>query len=121
MLDEDGFLYLADRKKDIIISGGENIYPGEVENVLLMHNAVDAVAVVGVQDDTWGEKVVAAVVLKENKECSEKTIIDFCKKHIAGFKCPRSLFFLDDLPKNAAQKVMRAELKRIYLEKSAEF
>jgi len=114
-IDEEGFLYIVGRKKDIIISGGTNIYPGEVEKVLIEHPAVDDASVIGVPDETWGEKVVAAVVLKQNKPCTEKTIIGFCREHLASFKCPRSVFFTDELPRNAAQKIMKKKLCDMFL------
>ena len=111
-MDDEGFLYLAGRKKDIIISGGVNIYPAEVEKVLMQHPAVDEAAIIGIPDETWGEKVTAAVVLKKNHPGLEKEIIDFCRDRLAGFKCPRGVFFTTELPRNAAQKVLKKKLQR---------
>ena len=111
--DDNGFIYIVGRKKDIIISGGTNIYPGEVEGVLTHHPAVEDAAVIGVDDELWGEKVVAVVVLQKHMVCTEQQIIDFCREHLAGFKCPHSVIFSEQLPRNAAQKVMKEELKRL--------
>ena len=111
-IDEEGYVYLAGRIKDIIISGGVNIYPGEVEAVLMQHPAVKEAAVIGMQDALWGEKVVAVIVLHTNASCSAQVLLDFCRERLAAFKCPRSVAFLPELPRNAAQKVMKQELKR---------
>lgn len=113
-MDDEGFLYIVGRKKDIIISGGINIYPGEVEKVLMEHPLIDDVSVIGIPDETWGERVVAVVVLKPDKHCTEESIQDFCKNRLAGFKCPRSVFLVNELPRNAAQKVVKKELQRRY-------
>ncbi len=112
-VDDDGFIYIVGRKKDIIISGGTNIYPGEVEEVLTHHPAVEDAAVIGVDDELWGEKVVAVVVLQKYMVCTEQQIVGFCREHLAGFKCPHSVIFSEQLPRNAAQKVMKEELKRL--------
>jgi len=113
-IDEDGFIYLAGRNKDIIISGGVNIYPGEVEAVLMKHPAVKEAAVIGVEDALWGEKVVAIVVLEKNSSCTAQLLMDFCRERLAGFKCPRVVTFIPELPRNAAQKIMKQELKKYY-------
>ena len=113
-IDEDGFIYLVGRNKDIIISGGVNIYPGEVEAVLMKHPAVKEAAVIGVEDALWGEKVVAFVVLEKNASCAAQLLMDFCREQLAGFKCPRSVVFTPELPRNAAQKIMKQELKKYY-------
>lgn len=109
-IDREGCLYIVGRKKEIIITGGVNVYPGEVEQVLSRHPAVSDVAVVGTPDSYWGEKVVAAVVLRAGSTVSTEDLLDFCRQHLAGFKCPKELFFLDSLPRNAAQKVVRRDL-----------
>jgi acyl-CoA synthetase (AMP-forming)/AMP-acid ligase II len=115
-MDEDGYVYLVDRKKDMIISGGENIYSREVEDVLHMHPAVADAAVVGVPDDKWGESVKAVVVLKEGASTSEEEIIDFCRANLASYKKPRSVDFRDDLPKTASGKTKKAEIREPYWE-----
>ena len=99
-IDEDGFIYLAGRNKDIIISGGVNIYPGEVEAVLMKHPAVKEAAVIGVEDALWGEKVVAFVVPEKNASCTAQLLMDFCREQLAGFKCPR----VSGIHSGAAQK-----------------
>jgi len=108
--DAEGCLYIVARKKEIIISGGVNIYPGEVEQVLSAHPAVFDAAVVGIPDKRWGEKVVAAVVLRHAATASAEDILQFCRKRLASFKCPKELFFLDSLPRNAAQKLLKQDL-----------
>ncbi len=113
-LDEDGYVYLVDRKKDMIISGGENIYSREVEDVLYMHPAVLEAAVVGVPDKKWGESVKAVVVLKDGVEASEEELIDFCKAHLASYKKPRSVEFRQALPKTGSGKIKKAEIREEY-------
>jgi len=111
-MDEDGFIFLVDRAKDMIISGGENIYSVEVENVLYKHGAVQECAVIGIPDEKWGEKVHAIVVLKAGESCSEQQLIDFCCEYIAGYKCPRSVEFREDaLPVSGAGKILKNELR----------
>jgi fatty-acyl-CoA synthase len=113
-LDEGGYLYLRDRIKDMIISGGENIYPAEIENVLCEHRAVLEAAVIGVPDPRWGESAKAIVVLKAGEVVSEANIIDFIRARIAMFKVPKSVEFVTDLPRNPAGKVLRRELRLRY-------
>lgn len=115
-MDEDGHIYLVDRKKDMIISGGENIYSREVEEVLYMHPAVLEAAVIGVPDEKWGESVKAVVVLKEGAAASEEDIIDFCKGHLASYKKPRSVEFQDSLPKTASGKIKKSEIRERHWE-----
>jgi long-chain acyl-CoA synthetase len=110
-LDERGYLTLVDRSKDLIISGGSNIYPREVEEVLLMHPAIREVAVIGVPDADWGESVLAAVVKQEGHVPDEKELDLFCLEHIARFKRPKRYVFVDELPKNATGKVLKRELR----------
>jgi acyl-CoA synthetase (AMP-forming)/AMP-acid ligase II len=112
--DEEGFLYIAGRKKELIISGGTNIYPLEVEEVLQQHPVVKEAAVIGVEDQLWGEKVAAAVVLSQNKVCTEQQLMEFCRERLAAFKCPRSVIFTRELPINAAQKIMKEEIKALF-------
>ena len=113
-MDEDGYIYLVDRKKDMIISGGENVYSREVEEVLYTHPAIFEAAVVGVPDEKWGEAVKAVVVLKEGAEASEEEIIDFCKEHLASYKKPRSVDFRGALPKTGSGKIKKGEIREDY-------
>ncbi len=113
-LDEEGFLYIVDRKKDMIITGAENVYPREVEEVLYTHPKITEAAVIGLADPTWGEAVTAVVVLNPGEESSEKEIIDFCRGKIAGFKCPKAVKFLVELPKNPAGKILKRVLRERY-------
>jgi long-chain acyl-CoA synthetase len=110
-LDERGYLTLVDRSKDLIISGGSNIYPREVEEVLLLHPAVKEVAVIGVADAQWGESVLAAIVKQEGHVPDEQELDLFCLEHIARFKRPKRYVFVDELPKNATGKVLKRELR----------
>lgn len=113
-LDEDGYLYIHDRVKDMIISGAENIYPAEVENAIFGHPAVVDVAVIGVPDERWGEAVKAVVVLKQGAAASEAEIIGFARDRIAAFKAPKSVDFAESLPRNASGKVLKRSLKEPY-------
>ncbi|MFH1623756.1 MAG: long-chain-fatty-acid--CoA ligase, partial [Pseudomonadota bacterium] len=110
-VDEEGYIFIMDRKKDMIISGGENIYPREVEEVLYSHPSILEAAVIGVPDEDWGESVKAFVVLKEGEKASEQEIINFCKENLASYKKPKSVEFLDVLPRTAAGKVLKRELR----------
>ena len=107
--DEDGYYFLTGRAKDLIISGGFNVYPREVEEVLAQHGAVREVAVLGLPDDDLGEKVVAAVVASEEVEGAE--LQAFCKERLAGFKKPKEVYFVDELPRNALGKVQKHVLR----------
>ncbi|MEE3373156.1 MAG: long-chain-fatty-acid--CoA ligase [Planctomycetota bacterium] len=112
--DDDGYLYLSDRSKDMIISGGENIYPREIEEVLTRHTAIREVAVIGVPDEKWGEAVKAVVVLQENHAVSERELIRFCQDHIASYKKPKTIEFVEELPKNNYGKILKRELRAPY-------
>ena len=114
--DEDGYLYIHDRVKDMIVSGGENVYPAEVENALFAHPAVADVAVVGVPDDRWGEAVKAFVVLEPEQTATADDIIAFAKTQIAGYKTPKSIDFVEVLPRNPSGKILRRELRAPYWE-----
>jgi long-chain acyl-CoA synthetase len=116
--DEDGYVFVLDRKKDIIISGGENISSSEVEGVIYQHPGVEEVAVIGIPDEEWGEAVKAIISLKPQykDKVKEQDIIDFCKTSLAGYKKPKSVEFLDELPKTSAGKIAKGELKRSYRE-----
>ncbi len=113
-LDKDGFLYIQDRVKDMIVSGGENVYPRTIEDVLFKHPAIADAAVIGVPDQTWGETVKAIVVLKEGQRATEEEIIEFCKDKLGGFERPRSVDFAPVLPRNATGKVLKKELRAPY-------
>jgi fatty-acyl-CoA synthase len=110
-VDEDGYFYIVDRKKDMIVSGGENIYPREIEEVLFRHPAIADVAVVGIPDSIWGESVKAFVVTKEGETVTEKEVIDFCKKHLASYKKPKQVSFISTIPRNPSGKVLKRILK----------
>ncbi len=110
-MDDDGFIFIADRLKDMIISGGENIYSAEVENALAQHPAVAACAVIGIPNDQWGESVHAVVVLKPDVKPEASELIDHCKALIAGYKCPRSVEFVAALPLSGAGKVLKTTLR----------
>ncbi|MGD9074714.1 MAG: hypothetical protein PVJ69_05850, partial [Desulfobacteraceae bacterium] len=112
--DEKGFIYIVDRKKDMIVTGGENVYSREVEDVLYMHPAIAEVAVIGIPDPTWVERVHAVVVLKPDATSTEKDIIAFCKEHLASYKAPKSLEFLESLPKNPQGKILKKEIRANY-------
>ena len=114
--DEKGFIYIADRKKDMIITGGENVYPKEVENVLYGHPAVKEVAVIGIPDPYWVESVHALVVLKENAQAAEEDIIGFCREQIAHYKSPRTVEFVESLPKNPQGKILKKDIRLKYWE-----
>ncbi|HMB59474.1 MAG TPA: long-chain-fatty-acid--CoA ligase [Xanthomonadales bacterium] len=111
-LDEDGFLFISDRVKDMIVSGGENIYSIEVENALYQHPAVEACAVIGIPSGKWGEKVHAVVILAEDQEADEQVLIAHCRELIAGFKCPRGISFrTEPMPLSGAGKILKRELR----------
>jgi len=112
--DADGYLYLQDRIKDMIVSGGENVYPSEVENVLMTHPGVADAAVIGVPDDTWGEAVKAVVVPGPGVTLHETDLIGFAKAHLAGFKLPKTVDFVASLPRTPSGKVLKRELRDPY-------
>ena len=112
--DADGNLFLHDRVRDMIVSGGENVYPAEVENVLMMHPDVADVAVIGVPDDRWGEAVKAIVVRNEGADTSPAEIIAFARERLAGYKLPKSVDFATSLPRNPSGKLLKRELREPY-------
>jgi fatty-acyl-CoA synthase len=114
MYDDEGFYYIVDRWKDMYISGGENVYPAEVENVLYNHPAVAEVAVIGVPDPRWQEVGRAVVVLKPGQALTEQEVIDFCQGKLARYKIPKSVVFVESLPRTAAGKVLKRELREAY-------
>src|SRR5712671_2535742 len=113
-MDGDGYLYIHDRIKDMIISGGENIYPAEVESAICDHPDVAEAAVIGIPDDKWGEAVKAIVVMKPGKKTTPSDIIGFARERIAGFKTPKSVDFIEALPRNASGKILRRHLRDPY-------
>ena len=115
-LDAEGYVFIHDRVKDMIVSGGENVYPAEVENALFAHPDIADVAVIGVPDEKWGEAVKACVVAAQGKELSEQEIIDFARARIAGYKLPKSVDFIEALPRNPSGKILRRELREPYWE-----
>ena len=112
--DADGFFYIVDRKSDMIIRGGENIYPREIDEVLYAHSAVAAAATIGVPDALYGEAVVAFVVIRNGANVSEAELIEFCRARLADFKCPQQICFATDIPKGATGKLLKRELQRLY-------
>ena len=114
--DRAGYIYIVDRKADMIISGGENVYPREVEDVLYAHPAVLEAAVIGVPDPYWVERVHAIVVKRPGVQATVAEIISHCKENLAGYKSPKTIEFLDYMPKNAAGKILKRELKRERIE-----
>lgn len=110
-LDAEGYVYLFDRYKDLIISGGENIYPAEIENVLNGHAAISEVAVIGVPHDKWGETPRAVVVLRPGLQATEVELIAYTRERLAHYKCPSSVLFTDTLPRNASGKLLKRELR----------
>ena len=113
-LDEDGYLYIHDRVKDMIVSGGENVYPAEVENALMAHPGIADVAVIGVPHEKWGETAKAVVVRAEGTDPSPEEIIAFARERLAKFKCPTSVDFVDALPRNPSGKVLKKDLREPY-------
>jgi long-chain acyl-CoA synthetase len=115
--DENGYIFIVDRKKDKIITGGENVFPREVEEILYRHPDVHEAAIIGIPDPYWVEKVHAVVSLKKGANCTAEELIAFCKKNLAGYKAPKSVEFMESIPKNAAGKIVKRELREKYLAK----
>ena len=113
-MDGEGYIYIQDRVKDMIVSGGENVYPRVVEDVLFQHPAVADAAVIGVPDQQWGETVKAIIVLKEGATATEEEIMEFCRGKLGGFERPRSVDFIDVLPRNPSGKVLKRQLREPY-------
>jgi acyl-CoA synthetase (AMP-forming)/AMP-acid ligase II len=114
--DEEGFIRIVDRKKDMIISGGFNIFPNEIEQVLMTHPAVQECSVIGVPDEKWGEGVKAVVQLKPGSDCDAQVLTDLCKSKLGGVKAPKSFDFVEQLPRSPAGKVLKNELRKAYWE-----
>ena len=109
-VDEDGYFFIVDRKKDLIIRGGYNVYPREVEEALYEHESVAEVAVIGIPDDNLGEEVGAAVALKPGEHVSEEDLQAFAKERLAAYKYPRAVWIVDELPKGPTGKILRREV-----------
>jgi long-chain acyl-CoA synthetase len=108
--DNDGFFYIVDRKSDMIIRGGENIYPREIDELLYHHPAVAAAATIGVADPLYGEEVAAFIVVKNGTKVTEQELIDYCKSKLADYKCPKTVRFVEDIPKGPTGKLLKREL-----------
>jgi acyl-CoA synthetase (AMP-forming)/AMP-acid ligase II len=113
-IDDDGYLFVEDRLKDVVVSGGENVYPRIVEDVLATHPAIAEAAVIGVPDHRWGEAVKAVVALRPGSPCTEEEIVEFCRPRLAGFERPRSVDFVDTLPRTPTGKVLKRVLREPY-------
>ena len=113
-MDEEGFVFIQDRIKDMIVSGGENIYSTEVEAALFAHPDVLDAAVIGIPDEKYGEVVKACIVKKEGSKINEDDLINFCKDRIASYKKPQSIDFIDEVPRNASGKVLKKVLREPY-------
>ena len=114
--DEEGFYYICDRKKDMIISGGVNIYPAEIEAALEAHADINDVAVFGIPDDEWGEAVHAILVLRRGANLSKDEITAYARTKLAGYKVPRSLSFMDEIPRNGSGKILKRDLRKPFWE-----
>ncbi len=114
-VDEEGYVYLVDRKKDMIVTGGENVYSREVEETIIKLPQVAEVAVIALPDPKWGEAVTAVVVLTAGVKISAKEIVEFCKNHIASYKSPKRIIFAENLPKSSVGKILKRELKKLYV------
>ena len=116
MVDEEGYYYMVDRKNDMIISGGENIYPTEIDDLLSKHPKVFQAAVIGVPDEKWGEAVKAVIVCKPGEKLSQAEVISYCKEHLAGYKCPKTVDFWEALPLNPTGKILKREIRKGFWE-----
>ena len=114
--DDEGFFYICDRKKDMIISGGMNIYPAEIEAALEASDGIYEAAVFGIPDDEWGEKVHAVVVAATDRHIDEDFVAAHAREHLAGYKVPRSISFADELPKTGSGKILKRELRKPFWE-----
>jgi acyl-CoA synthetase (AMP-forming)/AMP-acid ligase II len=113
-MDEDGYIYLAGRSDDMIIRGGENISPAEVESVLYSNPKIEEAAIIGIPDPKWGQVPRAIVALKKREAATPEEIMEYCKSELAGFKRPKSIIFVDSLPRNQMGKVLKNELREKY-------
>jgi fatty-acyl-CoA synthase len=117
-MDEDGYFYFAGRKKDMIISGGENIYPAEVEEVLYKHPKILEATIIGIPDPDWGERVMAIIVMKPGEKMTQEEVIEFCRQNMASYKKPRQVEFVNELPKSSTNKVLKYVLRERYAQSS---
>jgi len=115
-VDAEGYVYIHDRVKDMIVSGGENVYPAEVENVLMGHPGIADVAVIGVPHEKWGETAKAIVVRKPDSVVTEEEIVAYARERLARFKCPTSVDWVDALPRNPSGKILKKDLRAPYWE-----
>jgi acyl-CoA synthetase (AMP-forming)/AMP-acid ligase II len=113
-IDKEGYLYIKDRLKDMIISGGENIYPAEIESVIIGIPGVSEVAVIGLPDEKWGE-IACAIVVADQSEVSEQQIVEFCGARLARYKLPKKVMFVQEIPHNASGKILKRVLRENYL------
>jgi long-chain acyl-CoA synthetase len=113
-LDAEGYVFLFDRFKDMIISGGENIYPAEIENVLNAHEGIHECGVIGVAHEKWGETPLAVIVRQDGAEISTQEIIAFCRARLAHYKCPTQVAFAETLPRNASGKLLKHEMRKVF-------
>ena len=111
--DEEGYFYIVDRLKDMVIRGGLNVYPREVEEVMIQHEAVSLVAVIGIPDEKFGEEIKACVVLNEGQSITQEALIAYTKANIAAYKYPRIIEFMDALPTSATGKILKKELRKM--------
>ena len=117
IFDKEGYLYIVDRVKDMVVTGGENVFTTEVENALISHSSVQDVAVIGVPDDEWGEAVHGIVILVTGAKATEQELIEHCRSAIAGYKCPKTVEFRDEpMPLSGAGKVLKTELRKPHWE-----
>ena len=116
IIDDEGYLYIKDRIKDMVVSGGENIYPREVENALFEHPDIIDAAVIGVPDDKYGEALLAIIVTKDGAPLSREDVVAFCRTKLGGYKVPRLIECVSELPRNASGKVLKQVLKKPYWE-----
>jgi acyl-CoA synthetase (AMP-forming)/AMP-acid ligase II len=113
-MDDEGYIYIQDRVKDMIVSGGENVYPRIIEEVLFQHPAIADAAVIGVPDERWGETIKAIVVRRQGMTATTEDIMEFCRGKLGGFERPRSVDFVDALPRNPSGKVLKRVLREPY-------
>jgi O-succinylbenzoic acid--CoA ligase len=113
-LDDEGDLHIVSRRSDLIVTGGENVYPAEVEGVIRRHIAVKDAAIVGIDDAEWGQRVAAAVVLVDGSHTTEADLIAYCREHLAGYKLPRVIRFVESLPQTTSGKIQRAAVRELF-------
>src|SRR5581483_2724141 len=117
--DEEGYFFIAGRKKEMIIRGGENVYPKEIEELLYRHSGIQEAAVVGLPDPVWGEEVAAFIVPKPDAVLTSEEVVSYCQERLAKFKCPKQVLFVESFPKTATGKIQKGRLKEEYLRREA--